>query len=60
MKADPAFLLELGALLVLLGAAGGIALRIGLSAVQLFLIAGLLVGEGGVLPAPSAGPTSRS
>jgi CPA2 family monovalent cation:H+ antiporter-2 len=56
VKADPAFLLELGALLVLLGAAGAIALRIGLSAVPLFLIAGLLVGEGGVLPAPSAGP----
>jgi CPA2 family monovalent cation:H+ antiporter-2 len=56
VKADPAFLLELGVLLVLLGAAGAIALRIGLSAVPLFLIAGLLVGEGGVLPAPSAGP----
>jgi CPA2 family monovalent cation:H+ antiporter-2 len=56
VKADPTFLLELGVLLVLLGAAGAIALRIGLSAVPLFLIAGLLVGEGGVLPAPSAGP----
>ncbi len=56
MKADPAFFLELGVLLLLLGVAGAFAWRIGLSAVPLFLLAGLLVGEGGFLPAPTAGP----
>jgi CPA2 family monovalent cation:H+ antiporter-2 len=56
MKADPAFLVELGLMLLLLGAAGTLALRVGLSAVPLFLIAGLMVGEGGLLPAPSAAP----
>ena len=56
MKADPAFLVELGLLLLLLGAAGTLALRVGLSAVPLFLIAGLLVGQGGLFPAPSAAP----
>jgi CPA2 family monovalent cation:H+ antiporter-2 len=54
MKADPLFLVELGAVLLLLGAAGALAWRIGLSAVPLFLLAGLLVGEGGILPAPAA------
>ncbi len=56
MKGDPAFLIELGALLLLLGAAGALAWRIGLSPVPLFLLAGLFVGEGGLLPAPAAGP----
>ncbi len=56
MKADPGFLLELGLLLLLLGAAGTLALRVGLSAVPLFLMAGLAVGQGGLLPAPSAAP----
>lgn len=46
VQADPAFLVELGVLLLLLGAAGAVAWRIGLSAVPLFLLAGLLVGEG--------------
>jgi len=50
MKADPSFLVELGGLLLLLSLAGAIAWRIGLSAVPLFLIAGLMVGEGGVIP----------
>ncbi len=54
MKGDPAFLIELGALLLLLGAAGALAWRVGLSAVPLFLVAGLFVGEGGILPAPAA------
>jgi CPA2 family monovalent cation:H+ antiporter-2 len=54
MKGDPAFLIELGALLLLLGAAGALAWRIGLSAVPLFLLAGLFVGEGGIIPAPAA------
>ncbi len=56
MKGDPAFLIELGALLLLLGAAGAVAWRIGLSAVPLFLLAGLFVGDGGLLPAPAAAP----
>jgi CPA2 family monovalent cation:H+ antiporter-2 len=54
VKGDPVFLLELGAILLLLGAAGALAWRIGLSAVPLFLLAGLLVGEGGLMPAPRA------
>lgn len=54
MHTDPAFLIEVGALLLLLGAAGALAWRIGLSAVPLFLLAGLAVGDGGVFPAPSA------
>jgi CPA2 family monovalent cation:H+ antiporter-2 len=45
VKGDPAFLVELGLLLLLLGAAGTV-----------FLLAGLMVGEGGLLPAPAAGP----
>lgn len=56
MKADPAFLMEMGVLLLLLGALGAVAWRISLSAVPLFLMGGLLVGHGGVLAAPSAGP----
>ncbi len=54
MHTDPRFLIEVGALLLLLGAAGALAWRIGLSAVPLFLLAGLAVGDGGVFPAPSA------
>jgi len=60
VKADPAFLIELGVLLLLLGAAGALAWRVGLSAVPLFLIAGLFVGEGGLLEAPAAGPFLES
>ena len=56
MKADPSFLLELGALLLILGAAGTVAWRIGLSPVPLFLITGLFVGEGGAFPAAAAAP----
>ncbi len=56
MKADPAFLVELGLLLLLLGAAGALAWRIGLSAVPLFLLAGLMVGQGSMLAASSAEP----
>jgi monovalent cation:H+ antiporter-2, CPA2 family len=56
MKSDPSFLLELGALLLVLGAAGTLAWRIGLSPVPLFLITGLFVGEGGAFPATAAAP----
>ncbi len=42
------FLIELGLLLVLLGALGALARRLGLSPVPLFLLGGLLLGEGGL------------
>ena len=46
MKGDASFLVELGFLLILLGAAGALALRVGLSTAPLFLLAGLLIAEG--------------
>ena len=54
MHSDPGFLIEVGALLLLLGAVGALAWRVSLSAVPLFLVAGLAVGEGGLFPAPAA------
>jgi len=54
MHTDPRFLVEVGVLLLLLGAAGAVAWRIGLSAVPLFLLAGLAVGNGSLFPAPAA------
>jgi CPA2 family monovalent cation:H+ antiporter-2 len=60
MHASPQFLVELGTLFLILGAAGAVAWRVGLSAVPLFLIAGLLVGEGSMFPAPSAEPFLES
>ena len=54
MHVDPAFFVEIGILLLILGAAGALAWRIGLSPVPLFLLAGLAGGEGGLFPAPSA------
>ncbi len=56
MKAEPDLLIELGVLFTALGVLGAIAWRGGLSPVPLFLLAGLFVGNGGVLPAESAGP----
>lgn len=56
MKGDATFLVELGFLLILLGAAGAVALRIGLSTAPLFLLAGLLVAEGGPISLTSARP----
>ncbi len=56
MKPEPALLVELGALLVVLGALGAVAWRISLSAVPLFLVAGLFVGEGGFVEAAAAAP----
>ncbi len=43
-----AFLLELGIILLLLGALANVAGRLGLSAIPFFLLAGLLLGEGGL------------
>jgi CPA2 family monovalent cation:H+ antiporter-2 len=56
VKGDASFLVELGSLLILLGAAGAVALRIGLSTAPLFLLAGLLVAEGGPVSLSSARP----
>lgn len=56
MKAEPALLIELGAMLLLLGALGAVAWRIGLSAVPLFLLAGLFVGKGGIVEVEAAAP----
>ncbi len=47
MHAEASFLVELGFLLILLGGAGALALRIGLSTAPLFLLAGLFMAEGG-------------
>lgn len=53
---EHAFLmLELGLLLLVLGALGTIAWRVGVSAVPLFLLAGLAFGEGGVFAVAQAG-----
>ena len=43
-----AFLLELGVILLLLGLLANVAGRLGLSAIPMFLLAGLVLGEGGV------------
>lgn len=43
-----AFLLELGVVLLVLAVLASLAGRVGLSAIPLFLLAGLLVGEGGI------------
>jgi monovalent cation:H+ antiporter-2, CPA2 family len=43
-----AFLLELGIVVLVLGLLANMAARIGLSAIPLFLLAGLLLGEGGI------------
>jgi monovalent cation:H+ antiporter-2, CPA2 family len=43
-----AFLLELGVVVLVLGLLANVAARIGLSAIPLFLLAGLLLGEGGI------------
>ena len=56
MKGDATFLVELGFMLILLGAAGALALRIGLSTAPLFLLAGLLIAEGGPINLTSVQP----
>ncbi|MDP3971730.1 MAG: cation:proton antiporter [Candidatus Nanopelagicales bacterium] len=47
-------LLELGIILVLLGFAGGIARRVGIPAIPLYLLVGLVLGVGGFLPIDDA------
>ncbi len=56
MKGEPAFLIELGFLFILLGLSGALALRIGLSTAPLFLLAGLVIAEGGPVELTSAEP----
>ena len=56
MKAEPELLVELGFMLLALGALGAVAWKIGLSAVPLFLVAGLVVGNGGFVEAEAAAP----
>ncbi|HEV2070535.1 MAG TPA: cation:proton antiporter, partial [Acidimicrobiales bacterium] len=45
----PTLLIELGIVLLLLGVAGRVARRVGVPPVPLYLLAGLALGEGGVL-----------
>ena len=56
MEGDASFLIELGFLLILLGAAGAVALKVGLSTAPLFLLAGLVVAEGGPIDLATARP----
>ncbi len=49
-------LLELGLLLGVLSALGALARRVGLSPVPLYLLGGLALGDGGVVPLPGADP----
>lgn len=54
MHTSLALLLELGVILVVLSGLGAFARRFALSPVPLYLLAGLLFGEGGVAPVPAA------
>ncbi len=55
MHIEPGLLLELGLILAVLGVLSGLARRLTLPAVPLYLLAGLSLGEGGVAPVPAAG-----
>ncbi|QUH04289.1 cation:proton antiporter [Saccharopolyspora erythraea] len=55
MHTSVALLMELGIVLAVLGAAGTITRRFGVSPVPLYLLVGLLMGEGGIAPLPAAG-----
>lgn len=55
MSSPVALLLELGVLLIVLSVLGTIARRLSLSPVPLYLLAGLAVGEGGLLLVPASG-----
>ncbi len=55
MHPSVALLLELGVILAVLSVLGGLARRMTLSPVPLYLLAGLFLGEGGVAPVPAAG-----
>ncbi len=47
---DPSILVELGGVILVLGVLGRFAGRLGISAIPLYLLAGLAFGEGGLLP----------
>jgi K+:H+ antiporter subunit KhtU len=49
-----ALLLELGIVLIVLGAIGTVTRRFGVSPIPLYLLVGLSVGEGGIAPLPAA------
>ncbi|MFI9811321.1 cation:proton antiporter [Saccharothrix variisporea] len=55
-----ALLLELGVILLALSALGAFARRLGLSPIPLYLLAGLVLGEGGIAPVPAAGEFVRT
>jgi monovalent cation:H+ antiporter-2, CPA2 family len=55
MHDSVALLLELGVILTMLTMFGTVARRFGLSPIPVYLLAGLLLGEGGVAPIPAAG-----
>ncbi|MGW3353431.1 cation:proton antiporter [Nonomuraea rubra] len=55
MHVSIALLLELGLILAALGLLAALARRMTLSPIPLYLLAGLMLGERGVLPAPAAG-----
>lgn len=50
MHETTVLLVEIGALLLVLGILGRLALKIGVSPIPLYLLAGLFVGHGGVVP----------
>ena len=47
---DSILLIELGAVILALGLLRAVAVRIGISAIPLYLLAGLAFGQGGLLP----------
>ena len=50
MHQTTVLLIEVGALLLILSLQGRVAVRIGMSPIPLYLLAGLAVGQGGILP----------
>lgn len=60
MHVSIALLLELGLILAVLSVLGALARRVTLSPIPLYLLAGLALGEGGVLPVPAAGQFVQS
>ena len=54
MHDSVALLLEIGLLLVVLTILGGLARRMSLSPIPLYLLAGLVLGDGGIPLVPSA------
>jgi CPA2 family monovalent cation:H+ antiporter-2 len=55
VQVSTALLLELGVILTVLTVLGAAARRYALSPIPLYLLAGLALGNGGVVPVPAAG-----